>query len=83
MWESDVGSHAEQVLEFVDLEQHSHLEPLSEDEHIDEFGFFEAFGDQEDGVGTVCSGLPDLPGVDNEVLAQNWQRNGLSDSLNV
>lgn len=78
--EADVGLDAEEFVEPVDFEEDGHAELLGEDEEVDEVGLAEAFGDEEDGIGAGGAALVDLPGVEDEVFAEDGEGDGVADA---
>ena len=81
--EAHVRADAQEIVETVDLEQHGELELLGEDLHIDDFGFREAFGDEQHSIGTGGAAFPELERVNQEVFAENWERYPILYSLDV
>lgn len=65
----------------MDLEEGGHVEGVDLVDELGDLGVGEAFGDQEDGVGVEGAGLGDLVGVDDEILADDGEIDGLLDLL--
>lgn len=81
--EADVRQDAEEVVRRMDLEQDGELELVGEDHEVEQFGLAQALGDEEDGVGPGGAALPDLVGVDDEVLAEDGEGHFVADAVDV
>ena len=84
MREADhVVADAHQVVEVVHLDQAGHVQLGGQDLQVDQLAGLEALGDQQDRIGAGGAGLVDLPGVDDEILAQDGQLHRVADRLDV
>lgn len=57
----------------MDFEEGGHVEGADLCDEVGDLAVGEAFGDEEDGVGVDGSGLGDLVGLDDEVLAEDGE----------
>ncbi len=60
VWEADMWAYLEQVFNVVYFDQGSHLEFGSQDEHVNQPGLTEAFGDEKYCIGTCSTSFVDL-----------------------
>ena len=67
----------------MDLDQHIHAQRLGQQPEIPQLDDIEDGGDEQDGVGADDTGLLDLQGIDDEILAQHRQFDRLAHQRNV
>ena len=70
-------------LGFVDFEQDGEVERVSGFEQLGELIGGEGFGDEEDGVGAGSTGLDNLVRIDDEILAEDRQGDGVFDQFEI
>ena len=71
------ASGGESAIEFcrrVDLDERLHVEFAAEGDEFAQSAVVESGDDQEETVGIVGARFPDLPGIEDEIFAQNGER---------
>jgi hypothetical protein len=57
----------------MDFYKGRHVEFVGKDHHVKELTLWKQFCDQQDGISSSVSGLPDLVGVNQKVLTEDWE----------
>lgn len=81
VWKADVGANADEVFHGVDLQEDGEAKFVSQDHHVDELAFAQTFGDEEDGIGPGGAAFVQLPGIDEEVFAEDGDGDGVFDTF--
>ncbi len=81
--EPDVRADAEEIVHIVDFDEDGQLELLGEDHQVHQFRLGETFSDEQDGVSPGSPAFPELPAVDDEVLAEDGQGHDCLDAFDV
>lgn len=82
MGKADVWPDAHEILHGMDFQENGEAELVRQDHHVDDLAFTQAFGDEEDGIGTGNAAFVELPGIDEEVFAKDGEGDGGFDTLN-
>lgn len=81
VYADDMGFGGEGAIELgacVDFNQRFHLQCATEGDEVAQQRIVESGNDQEEAIGVVGARFPDLPGIEDEVLAENRERDFLA-----
>src|SRR4029077_8719128 len=81
VYAKDAGVRCECAIEFgcgVDFDERLHAEFATEGNQVAKLRIVQGCHNQEKTVGVIGAGFPDLPGIENEILAKDWQRDSFS-----
>lgn len=82
MGKPNMVDDAVEIVGIVNFEQSRHAQLDAENLKVDNLTLAQTLGDEQERIGASGSSLPDLIGVDNEILAKHRQGDRISNRVN-